>query len=108
MSGHGLFAVLPAQNTDHLQPTSMRPYRHFNTRLADAARGNHDHDSMRTEGEIPQNLFGIPECLLQMQALAQAVGPHDRIVIGQSQLHDGMPTHEAPLTWSHFLAEHSA
>src|SRR5262249_35676189 len=60
----------------------------------------------RTKREVAQNLLGISGRLLQVQALAQTVGTDDEIVIGQTQLDDGMPADEAPLPRRHLLAHH--
>ena len=78
--------------------------RHFDDDFAYAAGGDHDHGVVRPKGEVPQNLLGITGRLFQMQTLSEPVGADDGIVKAQRQLHQGMPAHEAPLSWRHFLA----
>ena len=64
--------------------------------------------SLRAEGEVAQDLLGVAQRLLQVQALAQAVGADDEVVKRQAQLDDGVPADEAALARRHLLAHHPA
>src|SRR5260370_33764040 len=108
MSRRGLLAMGSAEDADHAQPAPPRSFGHLHDYFPNAAGGDHDHNVMGPEGEIPQNLFSITRRLFQVQTLAQAVGPNDGIVVRQSQLDDGVPTDRASLALRHFFAHHSA
>src|SRR4051794_13821613 len=108
MSGPRLLTMRLAHHTDHCQAALLRTVGHFNNHLADAAGRDDDEHVSRAEGEVAQDLFGIPGRLFQVEALAQTVGSHDQVVERQAELDDGMPADEATLSGCHLFAHHPA
>src|SRR5438128_2176873 len=108
MRRHSLLAMRSTDHADYRQAALPGPFRHFDDHFTNAARGNHNHHILRTEGKVTQDLLGIAGRLLEMKTLAQAVRTDNGIVVGESQLHNRMPAHEATLPRRHLLAHHPA
>jgi len=85
-----------------------RAFGHFDDHFADAAGRDHDQRVARAECEVAQDLLGVAKRLLQVQALSQAVGTDDEVVVRQAQCDNSVPADEAALARRHLLAHHPA